>query len=60
MNYAMFFGVVGPSMDSETLSGQMTDRTGDSIITELKIEDDVLSFTKTYHGRPSISYKLRK
>ncbi len=59
MNFAMFFGIVGPSPDSESLSGHMTDRFGESVITDFAIGAETLTFTKTYGGRPSIFYEFK-
>jgi len=56
MIYAMFQAVVGPSEEDESFCGHMNDKWGNSKITNFKISDEVLSFTKMYKNRPPINY----
>lgn len=56
MLYSMFHAVVGPSDDGKTLCGHMNDQWGDSEITNFKISEEEMSFTKKYANRPPINY----
>jgi hypothetical protein len=57
INYGMFHAIVGPSEeDPKILCGHMSDRWGNSKITDFKISEEELSFTKWYENRPPIDY----
>ncbi|HBD05729.1 TPA: hypothetical protein DCZ32_04705 [Candidatus Uhrbacteria bacterium] len=58
--HAMFAGVIFPDPDGSGLVGQMSDSFGISILSNIVIGPDILSFTKQYDNRPSIHYKFRK
>lgn len=60
MIYAMFHAVIGPSEEGESFCGHMSDRWGNSAITNFKISDEELSFTKHYEDRPPINYLYGK
>ena len=53
-------GIIGPSEDEKTFCGHMHDISGDSEITNFKISDTKLSFTKQYKGRSSVNYLFTK
>lgn len=56
-NYGMFHAVIGPSSENpEILCGHMSDRWGNSIITDFMISEKELSFAKRYTNRPAIHY----
>ncbi len=60
MIYAICNGIVGPSAVKEIYNGHMTDKWGESGITDFKISDTELSFTKNYANRPPIEYYFDK
>lgn len=56
-NYGMFQAIIGQSEENENeLCGHMSDRWGQSKITNFKLDDKELSFTKWYDRRPPIDY----
>lgn len=61
VEYSMYYAIVYPhDTHDDIFVGAMSDRYGYSTITELKISDTELSFTKTYDGRPPIYYSFTK
>ncbi len=68
MIFAMFHGIVGSSKDNEKgFCGSMNDKWGESKITNFRLSDSELSFTKQYlikgmpyTGRPVIEYVFDK
>ncbi len=56
MLYAVFNGVIGPLNEEGDYGGEMNDKWGESSITNFKISDTELSFTKQYKNRPPIEY----
>lgn len=61
MNYSMFHSVVGVDENHpNTFSGGMSDRWGQSAITEFIMNENGISFTKQYSGRPPIRYSFRE
>lgn len=58
MHHGIFNGVVGGDKHTEFFSGEMTDKWGDSKITNFKIDGNRLTFVKTYKNRPGINYEF--
>ncbi len=59
MTHGVFYGVVGIEEDG-TYSGEMNDHWGPSVITDLTVLDDYISFRKSYKNRPPILYTFDK
>ena len=65
LRFGIFYGVAGPQSDSDTpqdgtYSGRMHDYVGYSAITNLKVTDTEVSFTKQYDHRKPIAYTFTK
>lgn len=61
VNYSMFHAVVSTDeYEPQTLSGHMSDRWGQSTITEFIMNENGISFKKEYGGRPPIRYSFRE
>ncbi len=62
--HSMYMGMFGPDPNppgKSVLAGRMNDHYGNSILTDIKITDSELSFTKKYdHREDLIYYKFRK
>ncbi len=57
MIFAMYHGVVS---EEETLCGHMHDKWGDSQVTNFKVSETELTFSKFYDRRPEIRYRFIK
>jgi hypothetical protein len=60
--YYHFSGMIHPSESKDSvLAGQLTDRFGDSILSNVRIDEKIVSFTKIYkHRADPIFLVLRK
>jgi hypothetical protein len=58
--YAVFNGIVGPSVPKGNYTGHMNDKWGESGISDFQISDTELTFSKHYKNRPPIHYLFNK
>ena len=59
MIFAMFHGIVGPNVLNE-LTGEMSDKWGESSITNFELTENTLTYIKHYNCRPPIHYSFTK
>ncbi len=60
MHHGIFNGAVGGDEHAESFSGEMTDKWGNSKITDFIINGNKLTFVKKYERRPGINYEFTK